>query len=348
MDDSLFLLILIIIAALGFGFSNGLNDAANAIATAIGSRVLSPRQAIIIAAICNFAGTISGALIGAYVAKTIGKGIVESDALTNSELGLLTIVAGVLAAVMWVLFATRHGIPLSVSHSLVAGMLGAGLATVGVDNIVWSKMTKVLLAVIIAPSLGFAVSYGLMVIVMWLVRGSAPNKVNRVFSLLQVFATGFVAYAHGKNDGQMPIGIIMLSLAIYEYAKHGTAIPSVDEFDPPVWIALVSALSVVLGIAFGGWRVIRTVGTKITQLRPVQGSVAETAAGIVIELASANGIPVSTTQIISGSVMGVGSTKRFSAVRWGVARTMVMAWILTFPICTGLGYLMSKILGIFG
>ena len=348
MDDSPVLLILIIAAALGFGFTNGLNDAANAIATAIGSRVISPRNAIILASVCNFAGTLSGALIGAHVAKTIGKGIVSDVVLTNSGLGLLTVFASVTAAIIWVSFATRRGIPLSVSHSLVAGMLGAGIATVGVDNIVWGTMTKVLLAVLIAPTLGFTVSYIFMVIVMWMARGFSLYQINSVFSTLQIFAAGFVAYAHGKNDGQMPIGIIMLSLAIYNHAKNGAAIPELSDYEPHIWIVLFSAVSVILGITFGGWRVIKTVGTKITPLTPVQGSVAETASGIVIEAASAYGIPVSTTQIISGSVMGVGATKRISAVRWGVARTMVIAWLVTFPVCICLGYILSKILAFIG
>ncbi len=331
MDDSLFLLVLIIIAALGFGFSNGLNDAANAIATVIGSRVLSARNAIIMAAVCNLAGTLTGALMGAWVAKTIGKGIVEPDALT-----LATVVAGVAAAVVWVVSATIYGMPLSVSHSLVAGLLGAGIAAAGTGAIVWGVLTKVFLAVIFAPLLGFFGAFILMVAIMWLFRRSPPDRVSTIFSYVQIVAAGFVAYAHGKNDGQMPIGIIALGLMIY----GGT------EFDIPLWVVFASAASVALGITLGGWRVIKTVGTKITTLRPVQGSAAESAAAAVIEAASNFGIPVSTTQCISGAVMGVGATKRVSAVRWGVARSMVAAWVLTFPICAGLGWLLSKALGL--
>ncbi len=332
MDDSLFLLVLIIIAALGFGFSNGLNDAANAIATVIGSRVLSPRKAIIMAAVFNLAGTLSGALLGAYVAKTIGKGIVMPEALS-----LCTIVAGVVAAVIWVLAATYYGMPMSVSHSLVAGLLGAGIAAAGTNAIVWGTFSKVLLAVLFAPILGFLGGFGLMVIIMWLFRRSAPDTVTSIFSKVQVVAAAFVAYAHGKNDGQMPIGIIALGLMIY-YGK--------DQFDIPLWVIFASAASVALGIALGGWRVIRTVGTKITTLRPVHGSAAETAAAAVIEAASNLGIPVSTTQCISGSVMGVGATKRLSAVRWGVARNIMATWVITFPICIGLGWLLEKALGL--
>jgi PiT family inorganic phosphate transporter len=327
MDDSLVLLVLIIIAALGFGVSNGLNDAANAIATAIGSRVLSPRNAVIIAAVFNLAGTLSGALLGAYVAKTIGKGIVMPEALT-----LYTVVAGVAAAIVWVLAATYRGIPLSVSHSLVAGMLGAGIGTAGTDVIIWGVLGKVLAAVFLAPLLGFAGGFGFMAAIMWLFRRSPPERVNSIFSKVQIVATAFVAYAHGKNDGQMPIGIIALGLMIY----------SGEQFEIPLWVIFASAASVALGILLGGWRVIQTVGMKITRLRPVQGSAAQAAAAVVIEAASNLGIPVSTTQCISGSVMGVGATKRLSAVRWGIARSMIAAWILTFPICIGLGWLFEN------
>ena len=331
MDDSFFLLVLIIIAALGFGFTNGLNDAANAIATAIGSRVLSPLNAVIMAAFFNLVGTLSGALLGAYVAKTIGKGIVMPEALT-----LYTVVAGVVAAIIWVVAATYYGMPLSVSHSLIAGLLGAGIAAAGTGAIVWGVFGKVLLAVILAPLLGFAGGFGLMVIIMWLFRRSPPDTVNNIFSKVQIIATAFVAYAHGKNDGQMPIGIIALGLMIY----------SGEQFDIPLWVIFASAISVALGIAFGGWRVIRTVGTRITTLRPVHGSAAEMSAAAVIEAASNLGIPVSTTQCISGSVIGVGATKRLSAVRWGIARNIVIAWIITFPICVGLGWLLEKALGL--
>ena len=331
MDDSFFLLVLIIIAALGFGFSNGLNDAANAIATAIGSRVISPLNAVIMAAFFNLVGTLSGALLGAYVAKTIGKGIVMPEALT-----LYTVIAGVVAAIIWVVAATYYGMPLSVSHSLVAGLLGAGIAAAGTGAIVWGVFGRVLLAVILAPLLGFAGGFGLMVIIMWLFRRSPPDTVNNIFSKVQIIATAFVAYAHGKNDGQMPIGIIALGLMIY----------SGEQFDIPLWAIFASAISVALGIAFGGWRVIRTVGTRITTLRPVHGSAAEMSAAAVIEAASNLGIPVSTTQCISGSVIGVGATKRLSAVRWGIARNIVIAWIITFPICAGLGWLLEKALGL--
>jgi PiT family inorganic phosphate transporter len=251
-------------------------------------------------------------------------------------LTLYTVIAGVVAAIIWVVAATYYGMPLSVSHSLIAGLLGAGVAAAGTGVIVWGVFGKVLLAVILAPLLGFAGGFGLMVIIMWLFRRSPPDTVNYIFSKVQIIATAFVAYAHGKNDGQMPIGIIALGLMIY----------SGEQFDIPLWVIFASAISVALGIAFGGWRVIRTVGTRITTLRPVHGSAAEMSAAAVIEAASNLGIPVSTTQCISGSVIGVGATKRLSAVRWGIARNIVIAWIITFPICAGLGWLLEKALGL--
>jgi len=330
MDDSI-LLVLIVIAALGFGFSNGMNDAANAIATVIGSRVLSPRRAIAMAAVCNASGTLVGVFVwDAWVAKTIGKGIMGYGDFT-----LCIVFAGVVAAIVWVLIATRSGLPVSVTHSLIAGLLGAGLAGGGTGIIVWGKLSPVLLAVVFAPLLGFVGAYLAMVTIMWLFRRARPGKVNRTFSYLQMVSSGFVSFSHGSNDGQMPIAIMALGLGIY-YGE------SFDDF--PLWVAFLSAGCVALGIAFGGWRVIRTVGTKITTLRPVHGFAAETSGAAVIAVASNLGIPVSTTHATSAAVMGVGATRRLSAVRWGVARRVVMAWILTFPICAGLGWLLSRAL----
>jgi PiT family inorganic phosphate transporter len=330
MDDSV-LLVIIIIAALGFGFSNGLNDAANAIATVVGSRVLRPRTAIVMAALFNASGTIVGVFLwDAWVAKTIGKGIIENDEFT-----LCILAGGVVAAILWVVGATRYGMPVSVTHSLVAGILGAGVAGAGAEVIVWAKFSRVLSAVAFAPLLGFAGAFLFMILIMWLFKRARPGKVNGIFSRLQVVSSAFVSFSHGSNDGQMPIAIMALALGIY-YDK------SFDDF--PLWVVLLSACCVALGIAFGGWRVIRTVGTRITTLRPVHGFAAETSGAAVIALASRLGIPVSTTHATSASVIGVGATRRLSAVRWGVAGNIVTAWILTFPMCAGLGWVLAKIL----
>jgi len=328
MPESLALLILVILVAIGFGVANGFNDAANAIAAVIGSRALSPRAAIAMAAVFNFAG----AATGTAVAMTIGKGIVDAQALT-----LTTIIAGAGAIVIWAVVATRYGIPISLTHGLVAGLVGAGITISGSGSIVWGVLAKVISAVGIAPLLGFAGGFLLMVAIMWLFRRSALAKVRTIFNNLHILSAAFMAYSHGKNDGQMPIGLMSMALMVY----YGWS-----EFQIPFWVIIVSAASISLGTATGGWRVIRTLGLRITNLRPVQGFAATTSAATVIEIASHFGIPVSTTHCMSTSIMGVGATRRLSAVRWGIARSIVLAWILTFPICGILGWLIALLLKI--
>ena len=328
MPESLALLILVIVVAIGFGVANGFNDAANAIAAVIGSRALSPRAAIAMAAFFNFAG----AATGTAVALTIGKGIVDAQALT-----LTTIIAGAGAIVIWAVMATRYGIPISLTHGLVAGLVGAGITISGSGSIVWGVLAKVISAVGIAPLLGFAGGFLLMVAIMWLFRRSALAKVRTIFNNLHILSAAFMAYSHGKNDGQMPIGLMSMALMVY----YGWS-----EFQIPFWVIAVSAASISLGTATGGWRVIRTLGLRITNLRPVQGFAATTSAATVIEIASHFGIPVSTTHCMSTSIMGVGATRRLSAVRWGIARSIVLAWILTFPICGILGWLIALLLKI--
>ncbi len=316
---------LVIILAVGFAVVNGFNDAANAIATVVGTRVLSPVKAVAMAAVLNFAG----AATGLAVAITIGKGIVAPEYL---DYGVM--LAALSAVIIWGGAATRLGLPVSISHSFVAGLLGAGIAAAGSASIVWDGFTKVISSVAIAPALGFAGGLFVMVALMWLLRRVAPLKVEGLFSNLQILTAAFMAYSHGKNDGQMPIGIMAMALMIHTGA----------EFSIPFWIIGLSAGSISLGTAFGGWRVIRTVGVRITALRPVHGFAATGAAAAVVETASVLGIPVSTTHCMSSSIMGVGATKRISAVRWGVARSIVLAWVLTFPICGGIGWLLGSIL----
>jgi PiT family inorganic phosphate transporter len=326
MPEPLAFLILIIIVALGFGFTNGLNDAANAIATVIGTRTLSPRAAIIMAAFCDFAG----AMTGTAVALTIGKGIVSPEYLTMS-----TVFAGTLAVVLWTALATRYGMPVSLTHGLVAGLVGAGIGTSGAISIIWKVLIRVISAVGIAPILGFAGGFFVMAILMWIFKDSAPAKLTNIFGRLQILSAAFLAYTHGKNDGQMPIGVMSMALMIY----HGSS-----ELVIPYWVIIISALSISLGTAMGGWRVIRTLGLRMTALRPVHGFAASTSAAIVIEIASQLGIPVRTTHCLSTAVMGVGSTRRLSAVRWGIAKDIVLTWILTFPVCGLLGWIVSLIL----
>ncbi len=317
--------ILVIILAVGFALVNGLNDAANAIATVVGTRVLSPLRAIIMSAILNFAG----AATGLAVATTIGKGIVAPEFLDYDVM-----LAALSAVIIWGVVATRLGLPVSISHSFIAGLVGAGIAAAGSVSIVWNTFYKVISSVAIAPALGFSVGLTVMVTLMWLLRRKAPLRVEGIFSRLQILSAAFMAYAHGKNDGQMPIGIMAMALVIH----------TGNEFQVPFWVIALSATAISLGTAFGGWRVIRTVGVRITALRPVQGFAAESSAAAVVEVASAFGIPVSTTHCISSSIMGVGATKRLSAVRWGVAGNIFIAWILTFPICGIIGWLLCSIL----
>jgi len=329
-DSSLALLVLIILFAVGFGVVNGFNDAANAIAAAIGTRALSPRNAVIIAAILNFAGTTTGLA----VARTIGQGILVPEAITY-----LTVIAGLVAAIIWGTVATYWGLPISVTHSFVTGLAAAGAALVGIGAIQWAVMAKVLSSVVAAPVLGFIGGFVVMVILFWLFRRSAPARMRVIFSRLQWVTTAFLAYSHGKNDGQMPIGVITMALVIYT-GRSGVW----DNI--PFWVIGLSALAISTGTAFGGWRVIRTVGFKVTNLQPVHGFAANLSAAGVIELASHFGIPVSTTHCATAAIMGIGATRRFSAVRWGVAGNIVAAWLLTFPICAVLGYLFAWLLGV--
>jgi len=329
-----FLLAAIFLVAIGFGFSNGINDAANAVAASIGCRALSPRVAIGLASIGNLAGCIHGALLGAAVAKTIGKGILTQEAVTG-DLGYSIIIGAVGAAIVWTVSATRLGLPISVSHSLIAGLVGAGLATNA--DIGWEKFERTLAAVICAPLLGFIAAFLLMVALLWLLYKAPPGRVRNVARRSHYLTTMMLSYAHGKNDGQMPIALMVMGLVLYsENAGHWD--------DIPTGIVIAAAVSISLGTALGGWRVIKTTGLKITRLEPVSGAAAQLSAAGVIELASNLGIPVSTTHCGVSSVMGVGATQRLSAVRWGITGNIVTAWILTFPICISLGWLFTIIL----
>jgi PiT family inorganic phosphate transporter len=323
-DTTSFGLLLVVIGvSIAFGMVNGFTDAANAIATVIGSRVLSPRVAISMAAILNLVGALSGTA----VAKTIGDGILRPESLR-----LTTVVAGAIATVIWSTIAWRWGLPTSESHGLIAGLIGAGLATAGASAIVWSVLGRVFLMVILAPVLGFSGGFLVMVALLWIFRHSTPASVGGIFRYLQILSAAFMAFSHGRGDAQLPMGVIGMALIIY---YQGSA------FHLPLWVILLSAAAVSLGTALGGRRIIRTMGTKITHLQPVHGFAAEGAAASVITISSTLGIPASTTHVINSSIMGVGATKRLSAVRWGVAREVVTAWILTFPICGAIGLVLG-------
>jgi PiT family inorganic phosphate transporter len=258
----------------------------------------------------------------------------------------LTLMAALAAVIIWGTIATYYGLPVSSTHGFVAGLAAAGIAVAGSGAVVWGVMLRVLAAVVTAPVLGFVGGFVVMIILFWVFRQSALVRMRVIFSRLQWLTTAFLAYSLGKNNGQMPIGVIAMALVTYyqEIGKFGQAAAVWEHI--PWWVIVISALAISSGTVIGGWRGIRTLGFKITTLRPVHGFAADLSAATVIEIASQLGIPVSTTHSASSAVMGVGATKRLSAVRWGVAGNIVTAWIVTFPICGGLGYLFAWLLKI--
>jgi len=324
-DLSTILLVITLLLAVTYAFTNGLNDAANALATVVATRVLTPFWAVILGGSMN----LFGALSGTAVAKTIGKGIVDPDFMTQ-----YAVMGAILAAVIWVLTATRFGFPVSVSHSLVAGVMGSGLAVAGYENINIAVVTKVLLALAFSPILGLSGAFLLMMILWWAFRNWTLGNVTVVFSKLQILSAGFLAYSHGKNDAQNAVGIMALAWAIYA-SQEVTVSP---------WMQAVSGIAIGIGTAVGGWRVIHTLGMKLTRLSPPSGFAANLAAASVIELASTIGLPVSTTHTSSSAIMGVGITRGISAVRWGIIRGILGAWLITYPACAVLGWCLGKVL----
>jgi PiT family inorganic phosphate transporter len=320
------LIIVVVLGALYFDFTNGWNDSANAIATVVATRVLNPLQAILLAAVLNFVG----ALAGQAVAKVIAYKIIHKAAYdtVGSVDGQVMVLAAVLAAAGWITVVTRKGLPVSGSHSLIGGLLGAGLAMGGVSAVNGGGIQKVLLALLLSPLFGLIIGFGLMTAIMWLARKATARGVNRLFGKLQILSVSWMAFAHGQNDAQKAMGIITLALFAGNYIG-----PKPDGTNPdiPLWVVIVCALAMALGTAAGGWRVMATVGQGLTRLKPVQGFAAETAASIVLAIAASIGLPVSTTHTITASIMGVGSTSRASAVRWGVGKKIAAAWIYTFP-----------------
>ena len=322
-ESTLPFLLLVIGIALVFELSNGFNDAANAIATVVSTRVMSPLQAVLMAAVMNFLGAVSGTA----VAKAVGKEVVDPDGVT-----LVTVAGGALAAALWVFFATRLGMPVSGSHSLIAGVAGAGVAHGGLDVLVFSGLQKIGLGLVFSPLLGFLIGYILMLAIYWIFRRTTPARVTSIFSRIQMLTAAAMAFSHGSNDAQKTMGIITLALYVYyQWEKQGKA------FEVPLWVILLSGGVMAVGTYLGGRRVIHTLGVRIVTMRPAHGFAAEGSAAGVIEMASRVGIPVSTTHVITSSILGMGSTRRFSAVRWGVAEEIVYAWIFTFPIVGLLG-----------
>jgi PiT family inorganic phosphate transporter len=312
------LVITVIIVALIFDFINGFHDCANAIATVVSTGVLPLRTAILLAALLNFIG----ALTGTAVASTIGKGILDPTSIS-----LTVVLAALLGAIFWNLVTWYYGIPSSSSHAMVGGLVGAGLAHTGTASVQMQGLMKIVISLVVSPLLGMLLGLVLMIVLIWICRRRRPHNVSKSFRVLQMLSAGFMALSHGSNDAQKTMGVITMSLVAY-----GAIAATGDKLQVPLWVVLLSAAAMGLGTAAGGVRIIKTLGTKIIDLKPIHGFAAETAAASVIISASHFGLPVSTTHVISGSIMGVGASQRVSAVRWGVTMRILYAWILTIPI----------------
>jgi PiT family inorganic phosphate transporter len=330
MADGFWILAVVIGIALIFDFINGMHDSANAIATVVSTRVLSPRVAIIMAAVLNFAG----AFLSTAVAKTIGKGIVDPALVTSG-----IVAAAMLAAIVWNLLTWFYGIPSSSSHALIGGVMGAAVSYHGIHSLNWHGLTTIITALVVSPILGLLGGYFLMIAIMWAFRKVHAGMINRVFKVLQIVSASFMAVSHGSNDAQKVMGVITMALFGMGY---------ISTFQVPVWVIAVCATAMALGTAVGGWRIIKTLGVRMIKLAPVNGFAAESAASLIILAASHTGTPVSTTHVISSTILGVGTAKRVSAVRWGVAGNMLVAWILTIPASALVAFGIGKAIRMFG
>jgi inorganic phosphate transporter, PiT family len=312
MDD--LLLVVVIAVALGFDFTNGFHDTANAVATSVSTRALSPRLAVLIASVANLAG----AFVTTAVAKTVGKGIIDTGLATEK-----TVLAALLGAIAWNLLTWWLGLPSSSSHALIGGLIGAALVQSGSEGVEWHGVVhNVALPALVSPLLGFAGAFAILLAIYWIFVRITPGIANRGFRLGQLATGTWVAFTHGANDAQKTMGVI--ALALFEAGK-------IDHFYIPTWVIVSAGLAIAAGTYAGGWRIMRTVGQRIFSLEPASGFAAQLSGGTVIYVATHFGYPVSTTHVVSGSVMGAGATKRLSAVRWGVAGNIVFAWVLTIP-----------------
>jgi len=320
------LLAAIIGAALLYDFYNGLNDCANSIATTVTTRALRPWQAVGLAALFNFVG----AFVSTKVAATIGKGVVDPEQIT-----LLVVLCGVLGGALWTAICSHYGIPISVTHALVGGLIGAGTTALGVDSINAKVIGKVLLAMVISPVAGFIGGLILLVAILWIFRRLSPFQANRMFRSGQIVSASFMALSHGMNDAQNAMGVITMALLSYGV---------MSEFRVPLWVVAICAGAMALGTSIGGWKVIRTMGQKVTTLKPTQGFAAETSAATVITIMSQMGMPISTTHVIASAIMGTGVVQRLSDVRWLVVVRIVITWVVTIPGAALLGALLYLVL----
>lgn len=325
MADSFFLLILVVALALLFDFSNGWHDAANAIATVVSTRVLSPAQAVLLAGLLN----VAGAFMSTAVAKTVGGGIVDPAAVNQGAVG-----AALVGALSWNLLTLIWGLPTSSSHALLGGMLGAALAQGGSSAVKFSGLETVLQALLFSPFMGFLAGYLILAAIYRLAFHAARGKANAAFRRLQLASSSLMAFSHGSNDAQKVMGIITLALV-----SGGM----LDRVEVPTWVIISCALTMGLGTMIGGWRIIRTLGMRIVKMEPVHGFAAETSAAVILLGTAHYGLPVSTTHTISSAIMGAGSVRRFSAVRWGVSMRIVSAWLFTLPTAAVIAYLVNPL-----
>jgi PiT family inorganic phosphate transporter len=328
-DAPLILLGLVIVAALVFDFINGFHDTANAIATCISTRALSIRNAILMAAGLNFVG----AFVSTHVATTIGKGIVDPGHVSQ-----IIVLAALAGAIFWDLVTWHYGIPASSSHAIIGGLIGAVVAAEGFRPLHWGGISKILIAIVVSPVAGTLVAFLIMIVIYWGFRNHHPSPLNRRFRKMQVFSAAFMAFSHGSNDAQKSMGVI--SLALF---SHGT----MQVFHIPVWVIFACAAAMALGTAMGGWRIIKTVGSDFVELQPVHGFCAETSSSAVILTATAMGIPISTTHVITSAILGVGLSQGRKKVNWKVGIRIVWAWVLTIPASAAAGYFAFRVLSPF-
>lgn len=325
----LFAVVALTLVALSFDFINGFHDAANSIATVVSTRVLSPGKAVVWSAFFNFLAAFA---FGTAVAKTIGNGMIERTIVRGGETVVVVtfsvIFAGLVGAIVWDLITWYSGLPTSSSHALIGGYAGAAIARAGLGAIIPGGWTKTVIFIVLSPMIGMLAGLGLMIAIYWLMRDTRPVRVDAWFRKLQLVSAGFFSLTHGANDAQKTMGIIAGVLLTAGYIK---------EFYIPFWVEMSAYAAISMGTLFGGWRIIHTMGSRITKLQPVNGFAAETGAAIAVGFATSFGIPVSTTHAITGAIVGVGSTKRWSAVRWGVAGQIVWAWLLTIPAAAAIG-----------
>jgi PiT family inorganic phosphate transporter len=317
----------IILTALVFDYLNGFHDAANSIATVVSTRVLSPGKAVVWAAFFNF---VAAFCFGVGVARTIGSGMVDIKSVDRT-----VIFAGLLGAIAWNIITWYFGLPTSSSHALIGGYAGSAVAKAGLGVLIVSGWTKTLAFIVVSPVLGMILGFGFMAATTWIVRDNAPFRVDKRFRRLQLFSAAAYSLGHGTNDAQKTMGIVTGVLYTSGYLKT---------FDVPIWVILMAHMAIALGTVSGGWRIVKTMGQRITALRPVGGFCAETAAAVCLFGSAMFGIPVSTTHTITGAIIGVGSTRRLSAVRWGVTKNIVWAWIMTIPAAASIAALAYKIL----